>query len=234
MKTIQKKLTAMLMMALLVLMGVCPSPASADNEVGRVLLTPICMNDGKTVKSTAFAIYRVADFNAGKLTPVDALKEADIDWSQWQTEKQAEKMATEVKRRHMPVAAQANAQADGTVVFDGVAKGLYLVVQTKTAQGMTSALPFAVSMPMQTQAGGEWRYEVSAQPKVEIEQKPQVPSKPEGPLKPSTPTTPPAKPSLPDLFQTGQLFWPIPLLVVGGCVAIGCGWHLYRHNKRKR
>lgn len=234
MKTIQKKIIVMLMMAMLVLMGVCPSPASAANEVGRVLLTPICMNDGKTVKGTAFAIYRVADFNAGKFTVVDALKGADIDWSQWQTEKQAEKMATEVKRRHVPVAAQATAQADGTVVFDGVAKGLYLVVQTKTAQGMTSALPFAVSMPMQTQAGGEWRYEVSAQPKVEIEQKPQVPSKPEGPLKPSTPTTSPAKPSLPDLFQTGQLFWPIPLLVVGGCVAIGCGWHLYRHNKRKR
>ncbi len=226
MKTIQKKIMAMLMMAMLVLMGVCPSSASADNEVGRVLLTPICMNDGKTVKGTAFEIYRVADFNAGKFTVVDALKEADIDWSQWQTEKQAEKMATEVKHRHVPVAAQATAQADGTVVFDGVAKGLYLVVQTKTAQGMTSALPFAVSMPMQTQAGGEWRYEVSAQPKVEIEQKPQVPSKPEGPLKPSTPTTSPAKPSLPDLFQTGQLFWPIPLLVVGGCVAIGCGWHL--------
>ena len=220
MKTIQKKIIVMLMMAMLVLMGVCPSPASAANEVGRVLLTPICMNDGKTVKGTAFAIYRVADFNAGKFTVVDALKGADIDWSQWQTEKQAEKMATEVKRRHVPV-------------FDGVAKGLYLVVQTKTAQGMTSALPFAVSMPMQTQAGGEWCYEVSAQPKVEIEQKPQVPSKPEGPLKPSTPTTSPAKPSLPDLFQTGQLFWPIPLLVVGGCVAIGCGWHLYRHNKRK-
>ena len=233
MKTIQKKIMAMLMMAMLVLMGVCPSPASADNEVGRVLLTPICMNDGKTVKGTAFAIYRVADFNAGKFTVVDALKGADIDWSQWQTEKQAEKMATEVKRRHVPVAAQATAQADGTVVFDGAAKGLYLVVQTKTAKGMTSALPFAVSVPMQTQAGGEWCYEVSAQPKVEIEQKPQVPSKPEVPLKPSTPTTPPAKPSLPDLFQTGQLFWPIPLLVVGGCVAIGCGWHLYRQNKRK-
>lgn len=233
MKTIQKKIIVMLMMAMLVLMGVCPSPASAANEVGRVLLTPICMNDGKTVKGTAFAIYRVADFNAGKFTVVDVLKGADIDWSQWQTEKQAEKMATEVKRHHVPVAAQATAQADGTVVFDGVAKGLYLVVQTKTAKGMTSALPFAVSVPMQTQAGGEWCYEVSAQPKVEIEQKPQVPSKPEGPLKPSTPTTSPAKPSLPDLFQTGQLFWPIPLLVVGGCVAIGCGWHLYRHNKRK-
>ena len=81
MKTIQKKIMAMLMMAMLVLMGVCPSPASADNEVGRVLLTPICMNDGKTVKGTAFAIYRVADFNAGKFTVVDALKGADIDWS---------------------------------------------------------------------------------------------------------------------------------------------------------
>lgn len=134
MKTIQKKIIVMLMMAMLVLMGVCPSPASAANEVGRVLLTPICMNDGKTVKGTAFAIYRVADFNAGKFTVVDVLKGADIDLSQWQTEKQAEKMATEVKRRHVPVAAQATAQADGTVVFDGVAKGLYLVVQTRHDQ----------------------------------------------------------------------------------------------------
>ena len=41
MKTIQKKIIVMLMMAMLVLMGVCPSPASAANEVGRVLLTPI-------------------------------------------------------------------------------------------------------------------------------------------------------------------------------------------------
>ena len=66
---------------------------------------------------------------------------------------------------------------------------------------------------------------------------PMEPTDPSEPTKPLTPTDPsgpstPSKPSTPALPQTGQLTWPIPVLVVLGLGLFSLGWML-RFGRRK-
>ncbi len=59
--------------------------------------------------------------------------------------------------------------SDGTVIFDGLYPGLYLLVQTVPADGYYAANSFLVSMPTYTEDSGspDYSYEVDASPKTE-------------------------------------------------------------------
>lgn len=104
---------------------------------------------------------------------------------------------------------------NGSVSFENLKPGLYLLVQTEAAEGYNPVTPFLVSVPMQED--GSYVYNVDASPKVELEKEP---------AKPVTPSKP--DPSLP---QTGQLNWPIPVLVIAGLLLFSFGWAL-RFRKR--
>lgn len=106
---------------------------------------------------------------------------------------------------------------EGKVLFDGLEQGLYLLVQYKAAEGYCEANPFLVSVPRLE--SGEYQYDVNASPKVEL-----IPA-------PAEPTTPPTEPD-PSLPQTGQLNWPIPVLVVGGLFLFVMGWFLCFGRKK--
>lgn len=115
---------------------------------------------------------------------------------------------------------------DGTVEFKELEPGLYLLVQTKAAEGYNNAMPFLVSLPMLEK--NEYVYDVQADPKVELTS-PTVTTKPDREL---TPTVAP-EPGSSDtkLPQTGQLNWPIPVLAVLGLGMFSVGW-LLRYGKR--
>lgn len=105
---------------------------------------------------------------------------------------------------------------DGEVLFEDVKLGLYLLVQEDAAKGYFAASPFLISVPMNADEG--WIYDVDATPKVALEREPE----------PSTPPTPP------DIPQTGQLKWPIPVLIVAGLALFAIGWALcFAGRKRK-
>jgi hypothetical protein len=70
---------------------------------------------------------------------------------------------------------------------------------------------------------GEYQYHVTASIKSELEREPE-PTEPE-------PTDPPDPPGLP---QTGQLNWPIPLMVVAGLALFVVGWVLCFGKKREQ
>ncbi len=59
--------------------------------------------------------------------------------------------------------------SNGTVIFDGLYPGLYLLVQTQPADGYYASNPFLVSMPTYTEDSGspEYTYQVDASPKTE-------------------------------------------------------------------
>ena len=78
---------------------------------------------------------------------------------------------------------------DGTVYFDALQLGLYLLVQHKAAEGYACVNPFLVSLPMLE--SGEYSYQVDASPKVS----PVLEEKPEN--------------SNPEQPKTGQSGWPI-------------------------
>lgn len=150
---------------------------------------------------------------------------------------------------------------DGTASFENLPFGLYLVVQEQAAEGYYEVSPFLVSVPLYVEEKGEYLYAVDASPKVEdLKEKPEEPAETEEPKEedpavpgtpsdntgssetgtpavPTTPVTPtepvtPVMPALPTLPQTGQLNWPVPVLVVCGLVLFSAGWAM-RYGKKK-
>lgn len=110
---------------------------------------------------------------------------------------------------------------DGTVTFEKLSAGLYLLVQEKAAEGYYAVSPFVATVPVQR--GGGWVYDVDATPKMEL-------YRPEA--------TPPAKkpPSTSTgtkLPQTGQLNWPIPVLTIAGLLVFVVGWRIVFKKRKK-
>lgn len=105
--------------------------------------------------------------------------------------------------------------AEGIVTFEKLDLGLYLIVQYEAASGYNKANPFLVSLPQMKNS--EDSYNVDASPKVNVKQD-------------SGKKTPPKTTS--KLPQTGQLNWPVPLLVVSGMVLFAIGWVLCFGRKK--
>lgn len=121
--------------------------------------------------------------------------------------------------------------SDGTAAADGLALGLYLVMQDQPAEGYEPIAPFLVSVPMWDETAGAYLYTVDAAPKL-------------GGLTKTPPaaTAAPAKPDAGDpdtvttiaaatLPQTGQLNWPVPVLTLAGLLLMLAGWYLRTRAK---
>ncbi len=142
----------------------------------------------------------------------------------------ASKLAAYVSANHITGASKTN--TNGTVVFDNLELGLYLIVQTTESAGYYTMNPFVVSVPLDV--NDTWVYNVDASPKVGVltpqpeEPEPEEPETPE----PETPEpeTPVTTTTLP---QTGQLNWPVPVLAVCGLLLIGLGSVLIFSDRRK-
>lgn len=116
---------------------------------------------------------------------------------------------------------------NANIAFTDLDLGLYLLVQEQAAEGYNKVSPFLVSVPMQE--NGAYVYDVDASPKVELE-KVTEPDTPDTP--PSTPDTPPPTNPGGKLPQTGQLNWPIPVLVAGGLGLFIIGWWMRFGGKK--
>lgn len=111
---------------------------------------------------------------------------------------------------------------DGQATFENLEPGLYLIRQPSAAAGYYKMSPFLVSVPYVVKtADGDWHYEynLTVSAKSELEREP-------------TPTQPVKDPD-PTLPQTGQLWWPVPLLAVSGMAFFALGWFLFV-TRRKR
>lgn len=92
---------------------------------------------------------------------------------------------------------------DGKVTFSDLEPGYYLLVQEEAAAGYRRMNPFCVSVPMAV--GEELLYDIGAAPKLE-----RIPEE--------------------NLPQTGQLIWPIWILLGGGLGLIGMGLLLQKRQ----
>lgn len=104
----------------------------------------------------------------------------------------------------------------GTATFEDLELGLYLIIQETPAKGYSALKPFLVSVPYMVD--GKYEYDVTAQVKSELERIPE--------------TTKAPAPTDPKLPQTGQLNWPVPVLVVLGLLLLAAGW-VTRFGKRQ-
>ncbi len=117
----------------------------------------------------------------------------------------------------------------GRAVFPDLELGLYLIVQETPAKGYQAIAPFSVTVPMWN--GKELLYDVYANPKPETA-KPVV-----TPVPPSVVTPVPVVPVVPGnpaplLPQTGQLWWPVPLLIAAGAVLLLSGLRAEKRRKK--
>ena len=113
---------------------------------------------------------------------------------------------------------------DGKVKFSDLQIGLYLLVQEEAAPGFKKVNPFLVSVPQNDD--GHYIYDVDTAPK-------NLPGPEDEPTTPPPPPPPPAVPDGPDLPQTGQLNWPVPVLAVLGMLLVTAGVVLCTTEKRR-
>ena len=111
---------------------------------------------------------------------------------------------------------------DGKVVFAPLEYGLYLVTQApeNACKGFAPIQPFLISMPQWMDE--TYVYELTASPKVPLVSEPV--------------TKPPATPSKPGdstLPQTGQLNWPVPMMILLGLSLFITGWLMRFKMKRE-
>ena len=153
-----------------------------------------------------YALYMVATLEEtqGELQyqTLPAYSFADCDWAQCSASQLREKalQLAPVAQKRADYAAIQKTDTNGVAVFRDVTPGLYLVLRTKPAPENTvyTSDPFLVSIP--TVVNDTAAYQVVAEPKYGWD----TPS-PEPTVPPSTPN-----PSLP---QTGQLWWPLPVMI---------------------
>lgn len=106
------------------------------------------------------------------------------------------------------------AEQDGTITFNVKDRGLYLIVQNTAAKGYYKIDPFLISVP-----GENKEMNVKAAPKMELDKIPET----------TPPVTPPKTPT--KLPQTGQLWWPVPVMSLCGIVLIAAGVYMRRRNR---
>lgn len=195
------------------------------SKKGSILVT--MTYDGKTVPGGTLTLY-----------PVGAIKEDDgnysfaltgdfvgsgADLSDCSSDRLAKELANYAGTKKLP-GTMGTIGKDGVVSFSNLTLGLYLLVQEDAADGYNKVDPFLVSVPMNE--NGAYIYEVNASPKVEVTKDTRVSP---------TPTT--SAPKTPEvskdaiLPQTGQLNWPIPVLVILGLGLFSIGW-LLRFGRR--
>ncbi len=214
-KSVLNRFAVGFMTAAVVAMGSFSAFAeSADNSKpdleakNSVTITLKSADGSKLVSGAEFGLYKVADitYDDGDLvySPLGGYDVSEI------TESNLTDTAfvSALEKKAANAVASGSTSADGTVKFSDLDSGLYLLVNTKSADGYEKINSFLVTAP--TKVDGVWVNDVDAAPKMEaaVEKSPT----------PTPTATPPAT-----IPQTGQLNWPIPVLAVSGLVLFSVG-----------
>ena len=205
------------LLALLVLLclplSAAAHPVPDESQDGHCSITITMTYKGKAVPGGTLALYKVGDVQEDdgnySFVPVKAIQSDISEFGNIESSDLPGKLA-KLEKKLTPVTAKpVTIDKNGTVTFSNLEFGLYLVVQKTAASGYGKTSPFLVSVPYLYK--GEYKYNVTSQPKTDLERE----------VKPTTP--PSSGGGGGKLPQTGQLWWPVPVLVCRGlgCIAVG-------------
>lgn len=217
---IWKNISTLLLAFSLLCMASVMAYAHEVPDISRKGTVTVAMQyEGKAVNGGILTAYRVGriqekDGNVSFIK-TEAIEAFTGSYDSIDSAKLAEDVDAFVEKNHLPAYATAE-NKNGKAVFSKLELGLYLIVQTKASEGYAPLTSFLVSVPMNED--GHYVYEVNAEGKFQLTQKPE-----------STVTPKPPEPSLP---QTGQFNWPVPVLTVAGLLLFAFGWVL-RFTARK-
>ena len=188
------------------------------------IVLSLTYKDGSAVKNMTggkLSIYKVAGVTSGDKGYVYDVSEgsfssaAELSGLSSMTQKQLDaknaSLAESLSGKTGGASAAGTASVkDGLAEFTGLSAGLYLVVQSAKSDGEREINPFLISIPgKETEKD---RYNVNASPKMGKIQKETTP--------PPKDNTPPSGGKLP---QTGQLWWPVAVLLAAGVILLGVG-----------
>lgn len=210
------------LLALLFLLAL-PLPAAAhpvpdESRNGHCSITVSMTYKGKALPGGTLALYKVGDVAEEdgnySFVPVAAIREDFAQFGDIQSPELAGKLSKLEDKLTPMTALPQKVGEDGKVTFLHLPFGLYLVVQKTAASGYEKTAPFLVSVPYLY--ADKYQYDVTSQPKTDLVR--EVPTKPTSPT--TKPTTSGGGKKLP---QTGQLWWPVPVLACAGlgCIAVG-------------
>lgn len=237
----RNQLISLLLLLTLLCLLVLPVSAAQTLDLTRTGSIRLTMRyDGKAVGGGELTLYQVAVVRAASdgyvFVPVAGMEGFAFTAQELEEADLATRVLAQAQENRLSGRA-AQIGSDGVVRFDGLAMGLYLIEQTVSAPGFSRVRPFLVSLPLEED--GTLLYDVDASPKPEpLTPEGTEPSEPSEPTSPTTPTRPsaPANPTTPVtpstvLPQTGQLNWPIPVLLALGCICLLAGLLLLRKER---
>lgn len=223
-------LSAFLLLALVLAMALPVSAAPVLDQTKLGSLTLRLFSSGEPVSGGTVSLYHIADIAVDdadlSFAYTEAFRDCPVALDKDLTSTDAAKAIEGYIADHteaLPALATQSVDANGTVTFQNLAVGLYLLTQKEAAPGYSAMGAFLISVPMAT--GDGYDYSVDATPKMG----PIVPETTE----PSQPTEP-SKPTEPNLPQTGQLNWPVPVMAASGLAVFLLGWWMNASGKKKR
>lgn len=220
----QKKLIVLLLLPLLVF-GICTQVFAVQNvdPDKQCSITFLFEFDSTPLTGGKLTLYRVGQISpdGNQFVLVEPLLQDGPDLSNLEDPSLA-KTLNELAIEHNLPSFTASI-ADGKAVFSDLKTGVYVVCQLNGEEipGYAAINPFLISLP-------QWQndayiYDMTASPKVPLQPSATEPTQP----KPTEPV------DTPDLPQTGQLNWPVPLMAVSGLAIFGIGWILFFRAKRR-
>lgn len=215
MKRILSLICALMLLSLLAL----SASAEVVDTTKRGSISVQMKHNGKAVPGGELTIYRVAEINGAAYWYLPDYASCKESLSDLHSSRLPAALAALVKAKELE-GTVGQIDQNGSVKFPDLETGLYLIMQTKAAEGFNAVNPFVVTLP--GVKNGYYIYDVDASPKVELE--------PEETTAPTTTET-----TIPDtlLPQSGQTNWPIPALTAGGLFLIGIGWCLRCSGRKK-
>lgn len=220
---------------MLLMLPILCLPAFASGVSGTLYLNCSTHVDGQRryFAGDAFALVKIADAeidtSAEKPTvryvTLPKFQQMDCAWDALSAEESHAK-AKDLASAGVAVddcMASVVTDVQGKAAFYNLDTALYLVVRTKAGEKNEAYFsdPFLVSVPLLME--DEINYTVTASPKYGW-----IPEEPVNPPEPPLPDKPAVE--TPTLPQTGQLNWPIPVLLIVGSVLIFIGWKKYKQN----
>lgn len=187
--------------------GISLTAAAADmstldrNRPGSIHLT---LNNAENLPVTGgtICLYDVAALSIADETPTFTETEAFCSFSaDWDTidADLAQDLAIYVETQQIQ-GTLAAIEVDGTVFFDQLELGIYLIVQAEESDTYEAITPFLVTVPMEED--GEWTYEIDAAPKVGIVTSSNTDTEDPTELEESSGTQPPSTSSTPETSST--------------------------------
>lgn len=167
MNNIIKKILSAITIIIMVIVPMNVSANTLQNidteETGSIKITLDDVEKGSK-ENVPFAIYKVAELNNGLLELVGNYKETHIDLNTITTANDLEKVSVILSKVNETAIQNKSTQADGTLIFDDLKVGAYLIVATDTSN-YDDISPYIVSIPTFNEVDGTMVYDIESKPK---------------------------------------------------------------------